>query len=51
MWIFRFLLTLLITLLFFYYVTVCIHVITPVFKKSTKLKFLWIPFYGWIKEF
>lgn len=51
MWIFRTVLTLLIALLLFYYVTVCIHIIVPIFKKSIKFEFLWIPFYGWIKGF
>ena len=49
MWLFRIVLTLLVALLFLYYVTVCVHIVTPIFKKSVDMRFLPIPFYGWIK--
>lgn len=49
MWIFRLVLVLLMVLLAFYYVTVVLHVLSPIFKKGINKSLLWLPFYGWIK--
>ena len=49
MWIFRVILVLLLVLLTFYYVTVALHILSPIFKKGVSVKLLSIPFYGWIK--
>lgn len=49
MWIFRVILVLAVLLLAFYYLTVILHILSPIFKKGINKNFLWVPFYGWLK--
>ena len=49
MWIFRIIMFLLIVLTFFYYITVCIDAVMPIFKRSLNRSLIYIPFYAWIK--
>lgn len=48
MWIIRIIVVLLCVLTGFYYLTVILHIVTPIFKKANP-KLIWIPFYCWIK--
>lgn len=49
MWIVRIIVVLLCVLTGFYYLTVTLHIITPIFKKVNP-KLIWVPFYCWIKS-